>query len=61
MKSIAAYYVILAVTSAEDDAARRRAAFAAAEAPRPSILGRARTLLASIRPTRRPEPASSAA
>ena len=59
MKSVAAYYAFLAMNSIEQDADRRRAELA--RGPRPSILARARMLLALARPAQQPEPTTTPA
>ena len=50
MNSIAAYYVLIATETVQQDAARRRAEFQNPRPQRPSILARARQLLASRTP-----------
>jgi hypothetical protein len=57
MKSIAAYYTFIAVNSLEQEAAQRRTQVRAPQAPRPSLVARARALLGS----RTAQPATSAA
>ena len=47
MKSIAAYYAFVAVNSMEQEAAQRRAQAKAPQAPRQSLIARARALLTS--------------
>lgn len=59
MKTYAAYYALLAMNSIEQDDRRRHAELT--RAPRPSILTRARTLLASARPAPRTGPATTSA
>jgi hypothetical protein len=59
MKSIAAYYAFLALNSVEQDAQRRRAELTSP--PRPSMLARARMLLASARPAQQSEPTTTPA
>jgi hypothetical protein len=59
MKTAAAYYAFLAMNRIEQDERRRRAELAGPQ--RPSIIARARMLLASARPAPRPEPATTSA
>jgi hypothetical protein len=49
MNSIAAYYALIAVNSMEQETAQRRGNAKAAPVARPSLLARARALLASTR------------
>ena len=51
MKSIAAYYVLVAMNSQEQAAQRHARSGAAARPQGPSLLARARALLASVRST----------
>ena len=47
MKSIAAYYAFIAINEMDRDAAYRRAHAKAPQAPRPSLIARARALVTS--------------
>ena len=59
MKTYAAYYALIALNSMEQDDHRRRAELN--RAPRPSLLDRARSLIASARPVRQAEPTTTPA
>jgi hypothetical protein len=56
MNSIAAYYVFVATEAAQQEAARRRAEVQNPRPQRPSILARARKLIA---PSRAPAPSAA--